>query len=129
MSNGAGMELEDVGAEEDASALWQALVQAKADHDLRLIRAIEQRMRELAADRRFAHLSDEELRQRIAAMRGNREPTGMLGHSPGIGGGGGDSSEHISGFNDAHRRDQHAGIEVTLRALEDERDRRQADRG
>ncbi|MBW3621611.1 MAG: hypothetical protein KY461_15315 [Actinobacteria bacterium] len=122
------MRLEDVAAEDDTSVLWQALVAAKADHHLKLIRAIEQRMRELAVERRFAHLSDEELRQRIDAMRGNREPTGMLGHSPGLGGGGGDSSEHISAFNEAHRRDQHAGVEVTLRALEDERDRRRADR-
>lgn len=118
------MRIEDVAGAHDTSALWTALVQAKGDGDARLVRAIEQRMRELTTERRFAHLSDEELRQRIDGLSGNREPEGMLGHAPGIGGGGGSSSAHVSAFNEASRRDQHAGIEATLAALQDEWHRR-----
>lgn len=84
-------------------------------------------MRELTSQRRFAHLSDEELRRRIDAMTGNREPEGLLGHSPGGGGyGGGFDSAHTSSHNEAIRANQHAGIEVALAALQAEWDRRQA---
>jgi hypothetical protein len=123
------VEHHQVADTDDTSALWRALLQAKADGDHRLVRAIEGRMRELSGERRFAHLSDEELRRQIAGLTRQREPEGMLGHSPGGGGwGGGFDTRDTMLFNEAHRRDQHAGIEETLAALQAERDRREARR-
>lgn len=122
------MHIDRVTTEQDTSVLWRALMQAKADSDARLVRAIEQRMRELTDERRFAHLTDDELRRQIDGLIGNREPKDMLGHSPG-GGNGGDSSDALTTFNDAIRGNQHVGVEVTLAALLRERERRQKPAG
>lgn len=123
------MDIEKVAGEQDTSRLWKALLEAKTENDFKLVRAIEQRMRELSTDRRFAHLSDDELRQRIGAISREREPKGMLGHSPGgAGEGGGFDTHHTTSFNEAHRRDQHANIEATRSALPDEWERRRASR-
>jgi hypothetical protein len=119
------MRAEDVETSQDTSALWQALRQAKDSGDARLVRSIEQRMRELSLEHRYAHLTDEELRRAIDAMTRNRKPEGMLGHSPGGGGwGGGFDSAHTSAHNAAIRANQHAGIEVTLAGLQAEWQRR-----
>lgn len=123
------MDIDKVADEQDTSRLWTALLDAKTENDFKLVRAIEQRMRELSTDRRFAHLSDDDLRQRIDAISQEREPKGMLGHSPyggGLSSGGGIDARHTSQFNEAHRRDQHANIEATRSALLDEWERRQA---
>lgn len=124
------MDREDVAGCDDPSALWSALLRAKDAGDQALVRAIEQRMRELSNDRRFAHLSDDELRRRIDGLAGNREPEGMLGHSPdGSGvGGGGYGARYTTEMNETIRRDQHAGIEVTLAALREEAERRRTGR-
>lgn len=120
------MRADEVSTSQDTSALWSALLDAKNSGDTRLARAIEQRMRDLSSERRFGHLSDEELLRRINGMTGNREPKGLLGHSPGGGGyGGGFDSAHTSSHNAAIRENQHAGVEVTLAALKAEWDRRQ----
>ena len=52
--------------------LWRELLAAKADGDHDAVRAIENRMRELTSVTRFAHLTDEELTARLAALDGNR---------------------------------------------------------
>lgn len=121
---------QDLATCDDASALWSALMDAKGGGDAGLVRAIEQRMRELSSERRFVHLSDDELRQRIDGLTGNREPEGMLGHSPDGGGvgGGGYGGRYTTAMNETIRRDQHAGIEVTLAALREEAERRRTDR-
>lgn len=118
---------EDPGAlvQLDVDVLWRQLRSARATGDQQRVRAIESRMRQLQAERRFDHLSDEELDERIRALSGQRAPKDMLGHSPG-GGPGGDSAggEDTMKLNNLIRADQHAGIEQTLNALLDERDRR-----
>ena len=113
--------------EVDVDVLWRQLLAAKEAGDAERVRAIENRMRQLQGERRFAHLSDAELDQRIRSLTGERAPRDMLGYSPG-GGPGGDSagSEDLMRFNRAIRDGQHVGIEATLNALVDERDRRQA---
>lgn len=121
------MEIAKVADEQDTSWLWKALLEAKAENDFKLVRAIEGRMRDISAERRFSHLSDEELRRQIDGTTGNREPTGMLGHSPGSHRGSDvRDGARTSVFNEAHRRDQHANIEATRSALLGEWDRRQA---
>lgn len=111
--------------EVDVDVLWRQLQAAKAAGDQGRVRALENRMRQLQTERRFAHLSDDELEARIRALTGEREPRDMLGHSPG-GGPGGDSAggEDILRLNQRIRENQHAGIEQTLNALLDERERR-----
>jgi hypothetical protein len=116
----------DLGTETvDVDVLWGQLQAARSAGDRERVRAIEGRMRQLQTERRFAHLSDAELDERIRAISGEREPRNMLGHSPG-GGPGGDSAggEDILRLNHQIRANQHAGIEQTLGALLDERDRR-----
>lgn len=119
------MTLAEARTSQDTAALWAALLVAKDEGDTELVRAIEQRMREVAADRRYAHLSDDELRRRIDGLTAQREPKGMLGHSPvGSAWEGGHQSTHTSRHNAAIRANQHDGIEVTLAALQAEWDRR-----
>lgn len=80
-------------------------------------------MRELAEERRFAHLSDDELATRIRALSGSREPEDVLGYSPADGQG----LEGAPGIAEINRRikaNESVGIESTLGALLDERDRR-----
>lgn len=115
------------GHDDDVDVLWRELLEAKAAGDAERVRAIENRMRQLQGERRFDHLTDAELDQRIRALTREREPRDMLGHSPG-GGPGGDSAggEDTMRMNEAIRGNQHAGIEATLNALRDERDRRRA---
>ena len=109
----------------DVDVLWRQLLAAREAGDHERLRAIEARMRELQATRRFAHLTDEELEQRIRALFGQRGSEDMLGHSPG-GGPGGDSagSEDTARLNRMIRANQHVGIERTLAALLDEQARR-----
>ena len=123
---GAPTDLAGLGAEElDVDVLWRQLVAARDAGDHERVRAIEARMRELEATRRFAHLTDEELEQRIRALHAQRQSEDMLGHSPG-GGPGGDSAggEDTARLNRMIRANQHVGIERTLSALLDERERR-----
>lgn len=121
------MDIHDVADEDDPSRLWQVLRDAKAAGDHRLVRAVEQRMRELAQEHRYRHLSDAELRRQIVALMGSREAEDMLAHSPGgagQGGGGGFDAAHVSQLNSAIRANQRVGIETTLGALLDEWRRR-----
>lgn len=120
------LDMDTVAAIEDVDQLWQGLQAAKVAADHQLVRAIENRMRELSSERRFVHLSDEELQRQIAGIAGHREPEGMLGHSPGGGSGSGDNggSEGTLLFNARSRENQHDGIEVTLAGLLAERERR-----
>ena len=120
------MRPEDVSNAQDTSALWTALLQAKKDGDADLVRAVEGRMRGLAAERRYAHLSDEDLRTRINGLTRQREPKGMLSHSPdgGFFGAGGFDSVETSRRNAAIRANQHVGIEETLNGLQAAWDRR-----
>lgn len=123
-----GDRVEDVRDIHDVDVLWKRLMGAKTEGDHELVRVIEGRMRELTEERRFAHLTDAELDARIAGLRGERAPKGLLGHSPGGKGEGGAGwgGEDILAFNQAIKANQHAGIEATLTALEAERDRRRA---
>lgn len=109
----------------DVDVLWRQLQAARAAGDQRRVRAIEARMRDLQVERRFAHLSDEALDERIRGLTGERAPRDMLGYSPG-GGPGGDSagSEDTMELNRRIRANQHVGLEQTLSALLDERERR-----
>lgn len=118
--------MEDIRDIHDVDALWKRLMAAKVEGDHQLVRTIERRMRELTEERRFAHLTDDELDARIAGLRGERAPKDLLGHSPGGKGEGGAGwgGEDILAFNQAIKANQHAGIESTLAALEDERARR-----
>lgn len=111
----------------DVDVLWQQLMSAREAGDVQRVRAIENRMRDLQGERRFAHLSDEELEERIRTLSGEREPRDLIAHSPG-GGGGGDNAggEDLLRLNNQIRANQHAGIEQTLNALLDELARRQA---
>ena len=115
----------DISTSQDTAALWTALLEAKERDDTELVRAIEQRMRELSTERRYAHLTDEELRRTIDAATGNREPKGMIAHSPTSGmWEGGVQGAHTSRHNAAIRANQQVGVEVTLSALQAEWDRR-----
>lgn len=109
----------------DVDVLWRQLQRARAAGDAQRVRAIESRMRQLQVERRFRHLSDEELDARIAALAGERAPRDMLGYSPG-GGAGGDSlgTDDLMRLNKQIRDNQHVGLEATLSALLDERERR-----
>lgn len=113
------------GDEVDVDVLWRQLLAAKRAGDAQRVRAIENRMRQLQGERRFRHLSDAQLDERIRSLTGERAPRDMLGYSPG-GGPGGDSagSDDLMRFNQAIREGQHVGIEETLNALLDERERR-----
>ena len=110
----------------DVDVLWRQLLAARDAGDHARVRAIESRMRALQHERRFAHLSDEELDRRVRALSGQREASDMLGHSPG-GGPGGDSAggEDTARLNRMIRANQHVGLEQTLSALLDEQARRQ----
>lgn len=112
---------------EVVDVLWRQLLAAKRDGDDGRVRQIENRMRQLQGERRFAHLDDDQLDARIAALTGEREPRDVLGYSPGGGGGGGElGAEDTRRFNEQIRANQHDGIEATLNALLDERERRRA---
>ena len=112
-----------IATSDDTSALWTALVGAKEAGDTAVVRAIEQRMRELSETRRFAGLSDKELRRRIKALTASLEPKGLLGHSPDGVGGGWDIT-YTSRMNAAIREGQYSGGGATLAALKAEWDRR-----
>lgn len=109
----------------DVDVLWRLLQAARAAGDDERVRAIEGRMRELQTERRFAHLTDAELDERIHGLTRERAPRDMLGYSPG-GGPGGDSAggEDLMELNRRIRANQHVGLEQTLSALLDERERR-----
>lgn len=113
----------DVTASDDVDRLWRALRDAKEQDDPTLVRAIENRMRELRDDRRFAHLTDEQLRARIAAVSGNREPEDLLAFSP-ASGEGHEGAADTAALNRGIRANQEAGVERTLGALLDELRRR-----
>ena len=116
----------DIAAATDVDALWRALVAAKAEGDVELVRRLENRMRELGELRRFAHLSDAALDQRIAALAGNREAADVLVNDPGANmeSSPGDAM-HLMAFNEAIRANQGGGDrEQLLAALRDERARR-----
>jgi hypothetical protein len=116
---------DEIGRSEDTSALWTALVEAKEHGESDTVRAIEQRMRELSETRRFAGLTDQELRRRIDALTSNLEPKGLLAHSPdGVFGGGWLDVTYTSRHNAAIRENQQVGGEGTLAALQAEWDRR-----
>ena len=117
------MSAEAIGTSEDTSALWTALVAAKEHGDTETVRAIEQRMRELSDARRFADLSDQELRRRIDALTSNLEPKGLLAHSPDSMASGFDIM-YTNRHNAAIRANQQVGGEETLVALRAEWNRR-----
>lgn len=120
---------EQVAALEDTRLLWDALRDAKQRNAHRLVRAIERRMRELAGQRRFTHLSDDELAAQIRGLAGNRAPENMLRHNPGAGPGTGHAgAEDTSALNRAIKANQKVGIETTLAALVDEWQRRKTER-
>lgn len=122
----ADMTVEDVAAVQDAAVLWGALKDAKEAGDLRLVRAIENRMRELGEQRRFSHLTDEQLASQIRALSGNRAPEDMLAYSPAEGQGL-EGAPGTASLNREIRANQHVGIETTLGALLDEWQRRHPD--
>ncbi len=112
-----------MASSEDVDELWRALLAAKADGDGELVSAVERRMRELGPSRRFAHLSDDELDQRIAGLRSQRAPDVPQAYSP-PGSGMADGIEYTMAMNRAAVEDQHVGLERTLADLLDERARR-----
>lgn len=114
----------EIAQQTDIDGLWRELRQAKQVGDVQLVRVIENRMRALSQERRFAHLSDDELRARIQAVSGNREPQDLLAHSPGGDEGAWSGTEDTAALNRAITANQHAGIEATLGALLDELQRR-----
>ena len=118
------MRAEEIATSEDTSALWTALLEAKEQGDRDRVRAIEQRMRELSELRRFAGLSDPELRHRIDALTASREPKGLLAHSPDGTFGAGWDVTYTSRHNAAIRQNQQVGGADTLAALQAEWDRR-----
>ena len=122
------LSLEEVATATDVDQLWRGLLAAKAGDDPQLVRAIERRMRELRVERRFAHLTDDQLRAQIAGMFGNREPQNMLGYAHGGAGAGGRGAEDIAALNRAIKANQRDGVEVTLSALLDELERREGRR-
>ena len=116
--------VEDVTAIDDVDRLWRALRHAKEQDDPTLVRAIENRMRQLGDERRFAHLTDEQLRARISGMSGNRAPEDLLAFSP-ASGEGHDGAADTAALNRGIKANQHAGVERTLGALLDELRRRE----
>lgn len=118
--------LDNVAGIGDTDRLWKALLAAKAADDHRLVRAIENRMRELSGERRFAHLSDEELEERIAALSGQRAPDIPLRHSPPGGEGPGDGAGDVSMLNRKSIENQKVGLERTRADLLDELRKRRA---
>ncbi len=122
------MDVSEITTSTDTDALWKALTAAKADNDHERVRAIENRMRVLMEERRFAHLTDEELASQIAGLdAGRRAGTkDMIAHAPagGNGGGGNDDAGQITVLNNGIRENQSVGINQTLSALLDEQARR-----
>lgn len=117
--------VDEVDACSDVDLLWQALVAARSAGDDELVRAAENRMRALQPEHRFRHLSDDELEERIRSLAGNREPKDLLAYSPG-GAADGDSggAADTMAMNRRIRENQADGVETTLAALVDERERR-----
>lgn len=115
---------EQVASLEDIDVLWRSLAEAKQRHDAVLVRAIENRMRQLSQERRFAHLTDEQLTAQIRGASGNREPTDLLAYSP-ASGQGLEGAADTADFNRRIRQNQQDGVEATLAALMDEWRRRQ----
>lgn len=122
---GENLTVDDVVAVDDVDVLWRALQAAKQQDDSQLTRAIENRMRQLGEQRRFAHLTDEQLRAQIAAMSGNREPKDLLAFSP-ASGEGHDGAAGTAALNRGIKRNQRDGVEATLGALLDELRRRES---
>lgn len=120
-----GLTVEGVAAIDDADVLWRALREAKQQDDPTLVRAIENRMRRLGEERRFSHLTDEQLRAQISALTGSREPTDLLGYSP-ASGEGQDGAADTAALNRGIRANQRDGVERTLGVLLDELRRRES---
>lgn len=116
---------EQVATSEDVTGLWRELLEAKRRQDDDLVRTIENRMAELGRQRRFAHLSDEDLRAQIRGLSGNREPEGLLAYSP-ADGEGIEGASDTAALNRAIAANQHVGVEVALAALLDEWRRRRS---
>lgn len=123
-----GVTLDDVAATDDVDVLWRALRDAKQQDDPTMVRAIENRMRHLGDERRFSHLSDDQLRARISALSGNREPEDLLAFSP-ASGEGHDGAADTAALNRGIKANQRDGVERTLGALLDELQRRDAGSG
>lgn len=115
--------VEEVVTIEDTDVLWRALLAAKAQTDAPLVRAIEGRMPELSHERRFAHLSDEELRAQIQGLTGSGEPENLLPYSP-ASGEGHEGAADIAALNRMIRANQRVGVGSTLAAFVDEWNRR-----
>lgn len=122
---GEDLTVGEVVAVDDVDVLWRALQEAKQQDDSLLTRAIENRMRQLGEQRRFTHLTDEQLRAQIAAMSGNREPKDLLAFSP-ASGEGHDGAADTAALNRGIKRNQRDGVETTLGALLDELRRRES---
>lgn len=120
-----GLTVDEVAALHDTDVLWRALREAKQQDDPILVRAIENRMRQLGEERRFSHFSDEKLRAQISALTGNREPKDLLGYSP-ASGEGHDGAADTAALNRGIRANQRDGIERTRGALLDELRRRES---
>lgn len=120
------MDIDQISQETDTDRLWEQLKAAKAADDLDRVRALENRMRELSGERRFAHLSDEELARRLSSLEGNREPDDMMAHSPSMWTGSPGDGADTAAFNSAIRANQQDGVEATRQALLDEQRRRAA---
>lgn len=118
-----GITIEEVAQITDTEALWQLLKVAKKHNDRQLLRAVEQRMRELGDQSRFAHLSDTQLAAQIKGLAGNRAPTDVLAYSP-ADGQGLEGAADTAALNRQIRANQRVGIEATLGTLLDERRRR-----
>lgn len=115
--------VEVVATVEDTDLLWRVLKAAKLEDDRVLIRAIENRMRELGEQRRFSHLTDDQLRARITALTGNRAPKHLLAYSP-ASGEGHEGAADTAALNRGIKANQRDGVEATLGALLDELARR-----
>lgn len=115
--------IDDVAGIDDTDVLWRALHRAKEQDDHALVRAIENRMRELGQERRYAHLTDAQLRARIRGLGGNREPKDLLAYSP-ASEEGYEGAADTAALNRAIKENQRDGIEATLGALLDEWRRR-----
>ena len=105
---------------------WRDLVAAKERGDRHAVRVLENRMWDLQQRTRFAHLDDEQLAARIAALDGNRLSEGMLAHSPGGNDGLDAGIADLMLLNQAIRAQQHVGVEELRSALLDEQARRAA---
>jgi hypothetical protein len=118
--------VDEVDGIEDTDVLWRALRNAKEQDEHALVRAIENRMRQLGQERRYAHLSDEQLRRQIRGLSGNREPKDLLGYSP-ASEEGYEGAADTAALNRAIKDNQRDGVEATLGALLDEWRRRGGD--